>query len=104
MPSVSTCDLLTVSDVIVWPSGAIPATGHYCFVALIGDAHDPAPAPAEFLSWDNFRQFIRANNSGDVAEFQRRQQHISGFERATKLCAVAISGGRRARQSAADAA
>jgi Subtilase family len=42
LPSVPTGDLLTVSDAIVWPSGAIPATGHYCFVALIGHAHDPA--------------------------------------------------------------
>ena len=63
MPSVPTGDLLTVSDAIVWPSGAIPATGHYCFVALIGHAHDPAPAPADFFNWDNFRQFIRANNN-----------------------------------------
>ena len=63
LPSVPTGDLLTVSDAIVWSSGAIPTTGHYCFVALIGHAHDPAPAPADFLSWDNFRLFIRANNN-----------------------------------------
>jgi serine protease len=63
LPSVPTGDLLTVSDAIVWPSGAIPTTGHYCFVALIGHAHDPTPAPADFLSWDNFRLFIRANNN-----------------------------------------
>jgi serine protease len=63
IPSVPTGDLLTVSDAIVWPSGGIPASGHYCFVALIGHAHDPAPAPADFLNWDNFRQFIRANNN-----------------------------------------
>jgi hypothetical protein len=63
MPSVPTGDLLTVSDAAVWPSGAIPASGHYCFVALIGHAYDPAAAPADFLSWDNFRQFIRANNN-----------------------------------------
>ena len=63
LASVPTGDLLTVSDAIVWPSGAIPTTGHYCFVALIGHAHDPAPAPADFLSWDNFRLFVRANNN-----------------------------------------
>jgi hypothetical protein len=61
--SVPTGDLLTVSDAIVWPSAEIPATGHYCFVALIGHAQDPAPAPADFLDWDNFRLFIRANNN-----------------------------------------
>jgi serine protease len=54
---------VTVSDGIVWASSAIPASGHYCFVALIGHAPDPAPAPADFLNWDNFRLFIRANNN-----------------------------------------
>jgi hypothetical protein len=61
--SVLTGDLLTVSGAIVWPSAAIPATGHYCFVGLIGHAQDPAPAPADFLNWDNFRLFIRTNNN-----------------------------------------
>jgi serine protease len=63
IPNVPTGDLLTVSDAILWPSPAIPATGHYCFVALIGHAQDLAPMPADFLNWDNFRLFIRANNN-----------------------------------------
>ena len=63
MPNVPNGDLLTVSDAIQWPSAAIPATGHYCFVALIGHAQDPAPAPTDFLNFDNFRLFIRANNN-----------------------------------------
>jgi hypothetical protein len=61
--NVPTGDLLTVSDAITWPSAEIPATGHYCFVGLIGNAQDPAPAPADFLNFDNFRLFIRANNN-----------------------------------------
>jgi serine protease len=61
--NVPTGNLLTVSDVVVWPAAEIPATGHYCFVALIGQAQDPAPAPADFLNWDNYRLFIRANNN-----------------------------------------
>jgi hypothetical protein len=61
--SVPSGELLTVSDPIVWPSAAIPATGHYCFVALIGTAADPAPVPADFLDWNNFTQFIRGNNN-----------------------------------------
>jgi serine protease len=63
VPNVLTGDLLTVSDAIVWPAAQIPATGHYCFVTLIGHAQDPAPQPADFLNWDNFRLFIRANNN-----------------------------------------
>jgi serine protease len=61
--NVPTGDLLSVSEAIVWPSAEIPAAGHYCFVALIGHAQDPAPAPADFLDWDNFQLFIRANNN-----------------------------------------
>ena len=63
IPSVLTGEQLTVSDAIVWPSGSIPATGHYCFVGLIGTAADPAPAPADFLNWNNFTEFIRSNNN-----------------------------------------
>jgi serine protease len=54
---------LTVSDAIVWPQAAIPGAGHYCFVGLIGNAADPAPGPADFLNWDNYRRFIRENNN-----------------------------------------
>ena len=63
LASVPAGELLTVSPAITWPSAAIPATGHYCFVALIGNVQDPAPAPADFLDWNNFTQFIRDNNN-----------------------------------------
>lgn len=63
LPSVPAGDLLTVSDALVWPAAAIPGTGHYCFVGIIGNAADPAPAPADFLDWNKFRLFIRANNN-----------------------------------------
>lgn len=61
--SVPTGNQLTVSNSLTWPSAAIPAPGHYCFVGLIGTGNDPAPAPADFLNFDNFRTFIRANNN-----------------------------------------
>jgi serine protease len=54
---------LTVSDGIVWPASEVPGAGHYCFVGIIGTAGDPAPAPADFLDFDNFRTFIRNNNN-----------------------------------------
>lgn len=63
IPNVPAGDVLTVSDAIPWLSGQIPGTGHYCFVGLVGNAIDPAPAPADFLDWDNFRNFIRNNNN-----------------------------------------
>lgn len=63
LPSVPIAEQLTVSDGIVWPAAEIPGPGHYCFVGLIGTADDPAPGPADFLNWDNFRRFIRENNN-----------------------------------------
>jgi serine protease len=63
IPNVLTGNQLTVSNAVTWPSAAIPAPGHYCFVGLIGTVNDPAPAPADFLNFDNFRTFIRNNNN-----------------------------------------
>ncbi len=54
---------LTVSDAIVWHETDVPGLGHYCFVGMVGNAADPAPDPADFLNWDNFRRFIRENNN-----------------------------------------
>jgi serine protease len=63
LPNVPAGDILTVSSAITWPAASIPGTGHYCFVGLVGNAQDPAPAPADFMNWDNFRQFIRNQNN-----------------------------------------
>jgi len=56
-------DILTVSSAIVWPAAAVPARGHYCFVAIVGHALDPAPVPAHLRGWDDFWQYIRGNNN-----------------------------------------
>ena len=63
IPAVPGADVLTVSDPIVWPSAAMPGTGHYCFVGLIGNADDPAPNPVLFSDFDTYRSFIRNNNN-----------------------------------------
>ncbi len=56
-------DLLTVSGAITWPAAAIPATGHYCLVAIIGTDADPPPGPGDFIDWQHFRRFIQENNN-----------------------------------------
>ena len=61
--SVPTGDQLTCSGALEWPATEIPGEGHYCFVGILGTAGDPAPAPADFLDFDNFRSFIRNNNN-----------------------------------------
>jgi len=63
IPSVPAGDTLTVSNAIVWPSAQIPASGHYCFVAIVDHVLDPAPQPASFLNFDIFTRFIRAANN-----------------------------------------
>lgn len=63
IPAVPMGDQLVCSDAITWPAAEIPATGHYCFVGLIGAGGDPMPGAAEFLDFDNFRTFIRNNNN-----------------------------------------
>lgn len=63
IPSVPVGDVLTVADAIVWPSTHIPATGHYCFVAMVGTGDDPVPSLADLMNFDNFRAFIRNNNN-----------------------------------------
>ncbi len=63
IPNVPEADVLTVSNAITWRAAEIPATGHYCFVGLVGTTDEPPPSPAEFENWDNFRRFIRENNN-----------------------------------------
>jgi serine protease len=63
IPNVLNGNVLTASDAIVWPAAEIPATGHYCFVGLVGHAADPAPNPVDFLDFDNFFRFVRDNNN-----------------------------------------
>jgi hypothetical protein len=63
IPNVPEGDILTVSNAITWNAAAIPATGHYCLVGLVGTDSEPPPERAELLNWDNFRRFIRENNN-----------------------------------------
>ena len=56
-------DVLTVSDALTWPSGAIPATGHYCFVGLVGTDADPAPDVTAFFDWNKYVSFVRSNGN-----------------------------------------
>lgn len=63
LPSVPAGDVLTCSEALEWSGAEIPAPGHYCFVGILGTANDPAPGPADFADFDNFRSFIRNNNN-----------------------------------------
>lgn len=56
-------DQLTVSDAIQWLAGDIPAEGHYCFVATLHHAADPAPPTPSSMSWSDFQDLIRGQNN-----------------------------------------
>jgi serine protease len=61
--SVPVGDLLTVSPALLWDQTDIPATGHYCFVAMIGVPGDPAPPTPGVMSWTTFQDMIRNHNN-----------------------------------------
>ncbi len=63
LPLVPMGNILTVSNAIPWPAADVPASGHACFVAIIGNALDPAPLPADFKDMDQFALFISRNNN-----------------------------------------
>jgi serine protease len=58
--SVDVGPSLTVTDALPW--NGVPATGHYCFVAVADHPLDPAPPPPTG-SWTQYFDFIRNNNN-----------------------------------------
>ncbi|MFN0088997.1 MAG: S8 family serine peptidase [Acidimicrobiales bacterium] len=56
-------DTLVVTDALVWPAAAIPASGHYCFVGILDHPADLAPVLPSPTDFDGFRAFIRNQNN-----------------------------------------
>jgi len=46
---------------IAW--NTVPAPGHYCFVATVGNDAEPAPAPNTFADFDHFMTYVYAHNN-----------------------------------------
>ncbi len=63
-PQVPTGSAVEVaSPGITWPADKIPAPGHYCFVSAVGNADAPGPNPSSFATFDDFMNYIYANNN-----------------------------------------
>jgi serine protease len=64
-PDVPLGSIVQVSNPgIVWPTDQLPGPGHYCFVAMLGNAHAPAPnLTTDFATFDDFVNYIYANNN-----------------------------------------
>jgi hypothetical protein len=50
-------------DELAWDQSTIPGPGHYCFIATVGNAQYPAPNPTTFATFDDFVNYIYANNN-----------------------------------------
>lgn len=64
VPDGSTVEVTTIG--IPWPADQIPAAGHYCFVATVGNNYQPATDPttlATFASFQDYVNYIAANNN-----------------------------------------
>ncbi|HTS91489.1 MAG TPA: S8 family serine peptidase [Stellaceae bacterium] len=61
--SVPQGDTLAVSGALVWPAAAVPASGHYCFVAVADSAQDPAPAIPGPTDWAGYLSFVQSQNN-----------------------------------------
>ncbi len=63
-PDVPAGSVVEVSDPgIIWPADRVPGAGHYCFVATVGNADAPAPNPSNFATFNDFVDYIYANNN-----------------------------------------
>jgi hypothetical protein len=63
-PDVPPGSVVQVSNPgITWPADQLPGPGHDCFVATVGNKEDPAPNPANFATFDDFVNYIYANNN-----------------------------------------
>lgn len=54
---------LTVAPPIPWLAAQIPAPGHYCFVAEVDHAYDPAPGVPGPTDWNGFLSYLRGSNN-----------------------------------------
>lgn len=52
-----------VSGPLTFPSALIPAVGHYCMIAVISDALDPAPDHTLIASVSDYLDFVRNSNN-----------------------------------------
>lgn len=68
--------VVQVSDPgITWAQADIPAPGHYCFVATVGNADEPAPDPSSFATFDDFVTYVYAHNNLSWRNFNVIDKH-----------------------------
>ena len=79
-PDVPAGRVVEVSSAgITWARANIPAPGHYCFIATVGNAGDPEPHPGSFNSFNDFMAYIENNNNITWRNFN--VVHLAGHRR-----------------------
>jgi len=63
---------------LIWSEG-IPERGHYCFVALLHNAQDPAPDATAVTDPNSFLQIIRLSNNAVWKNFDVDNQFAGGY-------------------------
>jgi hypothetical protein len=54
---------MRVTGPLVFPNAMIPAVGHYCMIAVVSDAFDPAPKYNLIASVGDFLEYVRNSNN-----------------------------------------
>lgn len=75
-PSIAPGECKVVGP-LVWNS--VPAPGHYCFVAVLGNTQDPKPNINTISSASDFYTFIRQNNNVTWKNFDVYDLFAGGF-------------------------
>lgn len=68
-----------VAGPLVW--NTIPAKGHYCFVAVSGNAADPKPDVSQINDLDEFYALIRNSNNVTWKNFDIEDHFVGGYMR-----------------------
>jgi hypothetical protein len=55
---------------IVWPGAAVPSSGNYSLICLVGNPRDPAPSRPNFAVLNDYDNFIRQFNNVTSCRFK----------------------------------
>lgn len=68
-----------VAGPLIW--NTIPAEGHYCFVAVLGNSDDPKPTLSQISDLSDFNELIRNSNNVTWKNFDVEDHFVGGYMR-----------------------
>ena len=70
-----------VAGPLTWAQGDIPEQGHYCFVAVLGNAQDPKPNLNAVHTPNDFYNLIRQSNNVTWKNFDVKDMFAGSYQR-----------------------